>query len=258
LENGKWNPVKTNLDDLYGWWETIQTADLDGDGQEDLILGNLGENFYLHPTPLAPVKLWLGDFDGNDLPDKVFSQTIEGKDVPVFLKREFTEAMPSFKKENLRHHAYAEKIIQTLLKPEQIKNAVVKTFNFCSSIVAYKKGNGLFEIQPLPIPAQLSNIQAILCTDVDGDGKTDLVLGGNLPDCLPQFGRLDANSGLVLRNKGNRILEPVSAAVTGIYSKSVVRDIKEIKSNSMEAILFLRNNALPLLFVKQQKKKNSR
>ena len=56
--NGKFIEIKTNLDNKYGWWQTIKTADLDADGKEDLILGNIGENFYLHPDSANPVKFW--------------------------------------------------------------------------------------------------------------------------------------------------------------------------------------------------------
>jgi enediyne biosynthesis protein E4 len=191
--NKKFVESNTNMSNMNGWWQTIKATDLDDDGKEDLVLGNIGENFYLQPDSTKPVKIWMNDYDQNSLPDKILSQTIDDKDVPVFLKKEFTEALPSFKKDNLRHHAFADKTIQTLFKPELIKTSTVKTFNYSSSCIAYNKGNGNFDVVPLPLTAQLSCINAILCKDINADGKMDLILGGNLPDCLPQFGRLDAS-----------------------------------------------------------------
>jgi hypothetical protein len=199
------------------------------------------------------------------LPDKVFSKTIDarpparagtdgddpvgrGKDVPVFLKREFTDALPSMKKENLRHHAYATKTIQTLFEPELVRSATVKTFNYSSSVIAWNEGNGKFTIQELPLEAQLSSVNAILCKDINKDGKLDIVLGGNITECLPQFGRLDANYGIVLENKGNRQFEQMPAWYTGISLTGMVRDIIWIKGNKEDYIMFLRNNDYPVMY----------
>jgi enediyne biosynthesis protein E4 len=246
--NGKFAETKTNLDNKCGWWQTVKAADLDADGKEDLILGNIGENFYLQPDSAKPIKLWINDYDQNGLMDKIFSQTIDGKDVPIFLKKEFTEALPSFKKDNLRHHAFADKTIQTLFKPELIKTSSTKTFNYSSSCVAYNKGNVNFDVQKLPLTAQLSCINTVLCKDINNDGKMDLIIGGNLPDCLPQFGRLDANFGTVLMNKGNKVFEQISALQSGINVSGVVRDIKNIKTKNGEIVLFLRNDNYPILY----------
>ena len=251
---GKFTEVKTNMSNMNGWWQAIKAADLDGDGKEDLVLGNMGENFYLQPDEANPVKLWINDFDGNGELDKIFSRTVNGKDVPVFLKREFTDMLPSFKKENLRHHAFAEKTIQTLFKPDQLNNSVIKFFNYSSSCIAYNKGPGNFEIKKLPVAAQLSCINAILCTDIDGDGKTDLMFGGNLPDCLPQFGRLDANQGIVFINKTNQQWEEIPAKQSGINVKGVTRDIKWIAEKNGAALLFLQNNDYPVMYKMKLKK----
>ena len=38
--------IKSNLDRLSGWWQTITSADVNGDGKMDILLGNVGDNFY--------------------------------------------------------------------------------------------------------------------------------------------------------------------------------------------------------------------
>ncbi len=246
--NDKMNEISTGMSNLFGWWQSVQATDLDGDGDNDLVLGNYGSNFYLRPDSLHPVRLWINDFDMNGLPDKVFSRTVDGNDVPVFLKKEFTDAMPSLKKENLRHHEYAKKNIENLFKPDLIKSATVKTFNYSSSIIAWNDGNGKFTIQQLPTHAQLSSVNSILCQDINKDGKPDLVLGGNITECLPQFGRLDANYGIVLENKGNRQFAEISPRSTGISVTGMVRDIKWINGSRENYILFLRNNDYSVMY----------
>jgi hypothetical protein len=90
--------IKTNLSDMFGWWQTVVASDLDNDGKEDLVFGNIGENFYLHPSKEAPVKLWMADADGNGDVDKILTRTVEGKDKPVFLKNDLQDQIPYIKK----------------------------------------------------------------------------------------------------------------------------------------------------------------
>ncbi len=248
IKNSKLEEVKTNMNNMFGWWQTVKVADVNNDGKEDLILGNIGQNFYLNPTEKEPVKLWLNDFDNNGLPDKVFSKTIDGKDVPVFLKKEFTDILPSYKKENLLHHEFAKKTIQTIFKENLIKSATVKQFNYSASCVAVNKGNGNFEIIELPVEVQLSSANAILCSDINNDHKIDLIIGGNTTECLPQFGRCDANYGIVLFNEGQGHFKVIELNKTGIDIIGMVKDIQLIHSKTTDKILFLRNNDKPVLY----------
>ncbi len=75
-----------------------------------LMLGNVGDNFYLHPDAANPVKLWINDYNSNGSEDKILTRTVDKRDVPVFLKREMQEEIPSIKKENLKHKDYAKSI----------------------------------------------------------------------------------------------------------------------------------------------------
>ena len=142
--------IKSNLNNLSGWWQTVAAADVNGDGKLDLILGNIGENFYLHPDAANPVKLWINDFDQNGVADIVMTRTVEGRDMPVFLKHEMEDQIPSIKKQNLKNQDFAKKSIQDLLPSELLNKSLVKQFNYCSSIVAINEGNGQFDIQKLP------------------------------------------------------------------------------------------------------------
>ena len=248
-ENDKFREIKSNLSDKYGWWESMAIADVDGDGRNDLILGNIGENFYLHPDSENPVKLWLNDFDQNNASDRILTSTINGKDLPVFMKHEMEDQLPALKKKNLKHHDYAIRPIQELFTPELIKSCQVKLFNYCASVIALNKGDGQFSIQKLPAMVQLSSINAIHCTDLNGDGKIDILLGGNEYGFLPQFERLDAGRGAVLLNKGKAVFEYLSSEVSGININGQIRDITEIKSlNRDKQFLFLRNDGFPVLF----------
>jgi hypothetical protein len=247
--------LKTDLQNLFGWWESVAATDLNGDGKPDLILGNIGENFYLHPDSLHPVKLWVNDYDANGNIDNILTRTVGDKDMPVFLKRDMEIQIPSLKKQNLKHSDYAKKTIQDLFPAALLDSSLVKKFNYCSSIIAFNEGNGRFKIQPMPQMLQFSSVNAIRYLDLNGDGYTDLILGGNEFGFLPQFGRLDASFGNVLVNDGKGNLKCPDMGQTGLYVPGQTRDIALIKKNGKTAVLFLVNDEFPVLYeVNRQKK----
>jgi hypothetical protein len=248
IANGRLNKIKTNLSPMSGWWRSVKIEDLDKDGMNDLVLGNIGDNSFFRPAEQNPIKLWLNDFDNNGSKEKIMTKTIDGKDYPVFLKHNLEEQLPVMKKQNLKHEIFATKTFQELFTKDQMKNASWKTFNYCSSVIAWNKGNGNFEIIKLPVDVQLSSVNAISIVDVNADGKNDIILGGNEFGFLPQFGRLDASFGTILLNNGKRSFSVVDDRTSGLMIRGQVRNIVNINRKNSTGILFLVNNEMPVLY----------
>ena len=114
-------------------------------------------------------------------------------------------------------------------------------------MIAWGKGNGQFDIQRLPAEVQYSSLNAILALDVNGDHQLDLVMGGNQFGFIPQFGRLDANYGLVLMNKGKRKFEVLEDKVSGLSITGQVKDILSLPNKKNPRVLFIRNDDFPVL-----------
>ncbi|MBI3143517.1 MAG: VCBS repeat-containing protein, partial [Bacteroidetes bacterium] len=238
----------TGLEELYGWWQTVKAGDLNGDGREDLVLGNIGENFYLRPDKDHPVKLWLNDFDRTGTVDHFLTRSVGGRDVPVFLKREITDQFPMLKKENLLHREYAKKDVEGLFGRELVKGSEQKLFTYCKSVVAYNEGGGRFRVEALPLWVQLSSVNAVELKDLNGDRQLDLVLGGNKFVFPPQFGRLDGSYGHVLLNAGGGKLKYIENRETGLRVRGEVKGIGVIRMKDRTCLLFAVNSEKPAFY----------
>lgn len=250
---GRFTEIKTDLSDKQGWWQTVDAADLDGDGDQDLVLGNIGENFYLRPDIRHPVKLWINSFSQSMLPEKIITRSINGKDMPVFLKRDLTDQIPTLKKQNLRHAEYAGRSIQELFDESLVAASIVRKVNTGASCIAWNEGNSKFTLVPLPAKVQLSSVNAVRIDDLDGDGRKDLLLGGNLLYWLPQFSRVDGSEGHILINKGSRQWHYLDPGLSGLQVQGSTRNIARLSIQGKPGYLFLRNNELPLMYTKSSK-----
>jgi len=160
----------------------------------------------------------------------------------VFLKRELTDQLPSLKKQNLQHAQYASRSIQELFSEDNIDHAATREYNYTSSCVAYGNKDPQFDVVKLPVPVQLSSVNAIAITDVNGDNKPDVVMGGNVFALQPQFCRLDASYGHLMLNEGNRKLVYTSNKTSGIQVSGAVRDLVPFQAGKQKHLLVLQNN----------------
>lgn len=253
--NGKeFTQIQTGLEEFSGWWQLVQSTDIDNDGDLDLILGNLGENFYLKPAADRPVKLWVKDFDQNGTIDKIISHTINKRDVPVFLKKEITDQIPSLKKMNLKHKDFANKSVQELFT-NQLENVATYSVKTAQSLIAINDGKGQFNVQPLPVAVQLSSVHAAAIEDWNNDGHKDLYLVGNFFDLLPQFCRVDASFGNLLLHQKDHSFSVGSPAEMGISLSGQVKDIQPLTFKGQRGYLVLQNGESPLFIHSSSPKK---
>jgi enediyne biosynthesis protein E4 len=115
-------------------------------------------------------------------------------------------------------------------------------------VLARNDGDGSFTLIPLPAEAQLAPVYGILAGDFDHDGRSDLLLGGNLAGVQPAFGPMMSSYGLLLRGEGRGAFVVVRAAESGFFVPGQTRDIQRLRTRRGDLYIVARNNDRPLFF----------
>lgn len=241
--NGKQLKKLLEVPNSSGWWNCIQAADLDGDGDLDFVIGNLGLNSLFRADSLHPVQLYINDFDGNGQPEPIITYyKSDGKSYPMVLKNDLAAQIPSLNKKFLMYADYAGKTIDQIFTKEQISGSIKKEATCFQTSVLINDGQNKFHLQSLPVEAQFSPIYSVLVKDLDNDGKQDIFLGGNFYSVPTQVGRYDANYGCMLKGDGHNKFAYVPPSKSGLFIKGEVRDITTVQTKKENYILIARNN----------------
>ncbi len=85
--------------------------------------------------------------------------------------------------------------------------------------------------------AQIAPVNAIVYTDVNDDGKEDLILAGNEYQTSVSAGRYDASYGLLLYGNGKGGFTPVRPVTSGLILDGDVRDLKIVTAGKKRLVL---------------------
>lgn len=242
--NGQFKNVsaKAGTENFKGWYNSIEVADLDGDGDEDFVLANHGLNSRFKASTEEPIKLYVNDFDQNGSPEQIYSRVIDGKDLPYTLKHELQMQIPEIKKRYLKYEAFRDQTMQDIFTPAQLENAVVSDVTTLATSVMMNNGDGTFEINVLPMAAQLSPTYAIHVMDFNKDGHQDILLGGNLHRVKPQVGKYGANYGVLLAGDGKGGFTALGKQEIGLSIAGEIRGFMITEINGQRTLLVAMNN----------------
>jgi enediyne biosynthesis protein E4 len=254
-EKGKFTEVtdNTGLNNNNGMWRSLIAADIDNDGDEDLIAGNTGVNNNYKTDATHPIKLFVKDIDANGSVDPLLcyylpTKSKERKLLPAYSLLQIAEQVPSIKKKFLLNEDYSKAGLSQIIDEASSVSFICDEMNSCWF---ENTGKGKFVKHMLPIEAQFAPINAIICNDFNNDGIKDLLIAGNEYQADVMTGRYDASYGLLLAGNKNKNFIVVPPLQSGFTVKGDVKDLKWIlnKNNEGKILVGINNEKMKIFNV---------
>jgi hypothetical protein len=244
--DNKFNEVASDygLENTEGWWNKVLADDIDNDGDQDLILGNLGENYKFKTSVDKPFQVFAKDFDGNGTNDIFLARYYKDSLLVPIRGRECTsQQMPLIAQKFPTFTSFAESDLPSILGKD-IENAIHYEAHLFSSIMLINE-NGKLSVKKLPVDAQLSTVNSIIVHDFDRDGNKDILLGGNKFDVEVETTAADASPGLFMKGLGNYNFKCLKPNESGFFVPYNVKDMQMIQwKNSLTVLVAINNDSL--------------
>ncbi len=231
-----------------GLWNVLHAADLDGDGDQDLVVGNLGFNSQLQASDTEPLELYSADFDQNGSMDPLMFYYVQGKSYPLVSMEDLTGQLPYLRKKFNYFKDYANAQLGDILTSEQIKKAAHKQVKTLETIWL-ENVKGQFKKHALPMEAQFAPVEAIAVIDANQDGHLDIVLAGNRTHNRVKLGNFGGNHGQLFLSDGKGSYNFTPYLKSGLQVRGDVQALTNIKVDGKQLLMFGINNGIAGLWV---------
>jgi hypothetical protein len=236
--NGKLeNKTTSYFDKEYsGWWNKLLLTDLNGDGFQDLVIGNMGLNSQAKASDKEPADMYYKDFDNNGSVDPILCFYIQHKTYPYVTRDELLEQMSIMRTRFTDYQSYSNTTLDEVFTSDELKNAKHLQANDLTTSYFEGSADGKFHKKDLPLQAQFSPVFTINALDYNNDGNMDLILCGNMNQARIRFGKYDANFGMLLKGDGKGHFNYVTQQESGFHIRGDVRTVLSIKNNLLFGI----------------------
>jgi enediyne biosynthesis protein E4 len=232
MEGGRFveRTTEAGLANTAGLWTSLEVADLNGDGLQDMVLGNTGLNSYIRAAQDKPARMYVSDFGGTGVQKQILEFFKHDTSYPVAGRDDIVKLIPSLRSRYPSYKSFGASRVTDIFTSAELRDVQVLSAREMASMVAIARDDGAFTLSQLPRDAQFSPVYAVLARDFDGDGRVDLLLGGNQHGVAPMLGRYDASYGTLLRGTGTGTFTAVDLAETGVVIDGEVRGIASVRT----------------------------
>lgn len=210
LISTEWNAPKIYLNDkgalsevsipknLNGLWQSISTYDIDGDGDQDIVLGNWGKNTRFNKvSPEKPLRMYYWDFDANGVKETILAYKIDDKYYPVNSKDELASQMNIISKRFNDYKDFSFRPIEDVLTPEALKNASINEVETLASGYLENNNGNFDKFVELNDQLQLAPINSFV--EMEINNENGLLVSGNSNKVGTYHGAYLALKGVFLK-----------------------------------------------------------
>jgi hypothetical protein len=235
------------LNNYKGFWNSIIGGDFDNDGDTDYVVGNLGVNTIMRTSSATPMTIIASDFNGDgrfDAIPMVYYPTEDGRSelVPFHGREDMIKQMIPMRARYQTYNDFTKATFDNLITDEQRKEALILQANYLKSAYIENKGDGNFDLRPLPNLAQVAPINGMITDDFDDDGNLDVLLVANDFGNEVSVGRFDASNGLLLKGNGKGSFTAQSIAQSGFYVPGNAKGLIQLPNAKGERLLLASQN----------------
>jgi enediyne biosynthesis protein E4 len=221
-ENGKKFTVLSDpkIESMHGFWSSIRAADLDNDGDDDYVTGNLGANHRFTIDDKFPMRLYAIDVDKNSFVDPIVSSYWKDRrgvmrEYPVNYLDELAAQSPFFRKKFTSYTKFSYTDMDSILDRSVLSSGDQFYVNTTLSYILWNDASG-FRWEKLPDAAQTAPVKKILIDDFNGDALADMIIAGNDFTYDVSTGYYAANKGLLMLGKADRTFDLLKPSQSGL------------------------------------------
>jgi hypothetical protein len=148
----------------------------------------------------------------------------------------------SFGKKFPTYKSYGLATMDDIWSEDDKQGAIILQANNMQTCYLENKGDGHFEIKPMPLQAQQAPVYGMKSEDIDGDGNLDVLMVGNDYSMDPYSGRHDAFMGLCLKGAGKGNFTPVSLQQSGFFVNGDAKGLATVFTAKNESIIIATQN----------------